>query len=121
MLEYEVRATPQQLSQNRHGSAAVTVTYEHKYRGGWIEREVPNLLPFTPYVFSVQARYPKVGGRAWSGMQASEPVTLEHPMAAQDPPTPSAALDTEDRESEEETSSSSRRGQPESDASSQAV
>jgi len=105
LLEYEVRATPQQLSQSRHGCAAVSATYEHKYRGGWIEREVPNLLPFTPYVFSVQARYPKVGGRAWTGSQASEPVTLEHPTAAQDPPTPFAVVDLEDRETEEESHS----------------
>merc|ERR1719265_809387 len=96
LLEYEVKATPQLVSQNWHGCAAVTTVFEHKYRGGWIEREVANLLPFTPYIFSVQARYPKVGGRAWTGLQASELVTLEHPMAAQDPPTPFATPDTEE-------------------------
>lgn len=98
LLEYEVRAAPQQLTQNKHGSAAISVSYDHKYRGGWIEREVPNLLPFTQYVFSIQVRYPKVGGRAFTGMQSSEPVTLEHPMAAQDPPTPFACPDVGEEE-----------------------
>ncbi|CAK9030777.1 Uncharacterized protein SCF082_LOCUS19343 [Durusdinium trenchii] len=81
------------------------ITFEHRYRGGFIEHELFNLLPFTYYIFSVQARYPKVGTRAWcgapvespewtevlatkSGQQLSHPIILEPAVAYQDPPTP---------------------------------
>ena len=31
------------------------MTFEHRHRGGFIEHELVNLLPFTYYVFSIQA------------------------------------------------------------------
>jgi len=106
LLEYEVRAEPQQVSHCGPSTCSpVSAYFEHRYRGGWIEREVPNLLPFTPYVFFVRARYPRVGSRDWwtEPSQVSDPVTLEHPMAAQDPPTPFAVLDLEERETDEDS------------------
>ncbi|CAJ1458142.1 unnamed protein product [Effrenium voratum] len=88
MLEYEVRATPEKGAAGSKAFPPHWVTFEHRYRGGFIEHELFNLLPFTYYSFSVQARYPKVGTRAWAGQQLSEPVILERTVAYQDPPTP---------------------------------
>jgi len=116
LLEYEVRATPQQVSHSRHSICApISAYFEHRYRGGWIEKEVPNLLPFTPYVFLVRARYPRVGGRDWrSGpAQASEPVALERPVAAQDPPTPFAVYLEECEADEEQNVVTMLGGEPE--------
>ncbi|CAE7400339.1 unnamed protein product, partial [Symbiodinium microadriaticum] len=120
LLEYEVRATPRQEGNPRAKAfPSQAVTFQHRYRGGFIQHELLNLLPFTSYTFSVQARYPKVGMRLWSGQQVTEPVVLEPavayqawpvgaggipdgPIPHQDPPTPlpvpdtSAATDEED-------------------------
>ncbi|CAE7899305.1 unnamed protein product, partial [Symbiodinium necroappetens] len=103
LLEYEVRATPRQEGNPRAKAfPSQAVTFQHRYRGGFIQHELLNLLPFTSYTFSVQARYPKVGMRLWSGQQVTEPVVLEPAVAYQDPPTPlpvpdtSAATDEED-------------------------
>mmetsp|Transcript_33460 Transcript_33460/g.72394 ORF Transcript_33460/g.72394 Transcript_33460/m.72394 type:complete len:705 (-) Transcript_33460:34-2148(-) len=83
LLEYEVRATPV-----RSDGPAAIVQFEHKAHAGMIEREVQNLFPFTTYVFSVQARYPRVGSRQWGCRQESEPVALERLSPWQDPPAP---------------------------------
>eukprot|EP00913_Durusdinium_trenchii_P028249 g26483.t1 len=88
MLEYEVRATPEKGTGSSQAFPPHWITFEHRYRGGFIEHELFNLLPFTYYIFSVQARYPKVGTRAWSGQQLSHPIILEPAVAYQDPPTP---------------------------------
>jgi len=96
LLEYEVRATPRQEGNPRAKAfPSQALTFQHRYRGGFIEHELLNLLPFTTYTFSVQARYPKVGMRLWSGQQVTEPVVLEPAVAYQDPPTPLPVPDTE--------------------------
>ncbi|CAE7797620.1 unnamed protein product [Symbiodinium sp. CCMP2592] len=88
LLEYEVRATPRQETSGRPLGAKAfpsqALTFQHRYRGGFIEHELLNLLPFTTYTFSVQARYPKVGMRLWSGQQVTEPVVLEPAVAYQE-------------------------------------
>mmetsp|Transcript_110826 Transcript_110826/g.353142 ORF Transcript_110826/g.353142 Transcript_110826/m.353142 type:complete len:2409 (-) Transcript_110826:234-7460(-) len=100
LLDYEVRATPVRVQDG----SVVTTQFEHRYRGGFLEHEVPNLLPFTSYVFSVQARYPHVGSRFWGVRQESEPMALECMSASQDPPAPIAVPD-EERDSLEDDSS----------------
>lgn len=97
VLEYEVKATPQQNSRSHQAGVAIAKVFEHRYRGGFIEYEIANLLPFTPYVFSVQARYPRVGTREWSSLQESEVVTLEQAAAFQDPPVPAAVPELEEK------------------------
>lgn len=93
MLEYEVKATPEQGAGSSKAFPPQTVTFEHRFRGGFIEHELYNLLPFTYYIFSVQARYPKVGSRMWAGQQQSEPIIVEPAVAYQDPPTPMPVLE----------------------------
>eukprot|EP00434_Breviolum_minutum_P010929 symbB.v1.2.009635.t1/scaffold617.1/size180324/1 len=96
MLEYEVRATPEQGAGSSKAFPPHSVTFEHRFRGGFIEHELYNLLPFTYYIFSVQARYPKVGTRMWAGQQLSEPIIVEPAVAYQDPPTPMPVLEPEE-------------------------
>lgn len=95
MLEYEVRAAPELNSQSQQTMMPVTASFEHSHRGGFIEHEITNLLPFTSYRFSVHARYPRVGSRAWAGQQVSELVVLEAAAAFQDPPAPAAVPDND--------------------------
>eukprot|EP00439_Symbiodinium_sp_Y106_P003029 s6319_g1.t1 len=55
LLEYEVRATPRQEGNPRAKAfPSQALTFQHRYRGGFIEHELLNLLPFTTYTFSVQ-------------------------------------------------------------------
>eukprot|EP00933_Yihiella_yeosuensis_P028971 TRINITY_DN22723_c0_g1_i1.p1 TRINITY_DN22723_c0_g1~~TRINITY_DN22723_c0_g1_i1.p1 ORF type:complete len:1273 (+),score=214.74 TRINITY_DN22723_c0_g1_i1:224-4042(+) len=104
LLEYEVKGTPTSASQSSQASAPVSLSFEHKYRGGFIEHEISNLLPFTPYIFSVQARYPRIGMRTWSGTQESESIILEQAAAFQDPPTPAPVPESDIAEDDIESS-----------------
>lgn len=94
-LEYQVRATPQHGSSPNQRGMVISEIFEHRYRGGWLEREILDLQPFTTYVLSVRARYPRVGGRDWTGELFSQPVSLEHPFAAKDPSSPEAVAEAE--------------------------
>eukprot|EP00746_Dinoflagellata_sp_MGD_P149378 gnl/MRDRNA2_/MRDRNA2_81415_c0_seq1.p1 gnl/MRDRNA2_/MRDRNA2_81415_c0~~gnl/MRDRNA2_/MRDRNA2_81415_c0_seq1.p1 ORF type:complete len:2367 (-),score=491.98 gnl/MRDRNA2_/MRDRNA2_81415_c0_seq1:80-7180(-) len=94
-IEYLLKATPQELSRNRHGPLAVSTTCVQTYQNGWVEHELPNLTPFTPYIFSVQARYLQIGSRDWTEPIESSVSSMETAIAAQDPPSPFAVSEAE--------------------------
>eukprot|EP00746_Dinoflagellata_sp_MGD_P003425 gnl/MRDRNA2_/MRDRNA2_106664_c0_seq1.p1 gnl/MRDRNA2_/MRDRNA2_106664_c0~~gnl/MRDRNA2_/MRDRNA2_106664_c0_seq1.p1 ORF type:complete len:2501 (-),score=441.00 gnl/MRDRNA2_/MRDRNA2_106664_c0_seq1:75-7259(-) len=70
-VQYHLRAEPLNESQNGHGAAVVAKIHEVTMDsvegdGFWVETEMTNLVPATPYRFSIAARYPTIGSREWS-------------------------------------------------------
>jgi hypothetical protein len=67
-VQYCLLAEPLNESQNGHGAAILTKIHEvgEESDGFWIETEMSNLVPATPYRFSISARYPMIGYRQWS-------------------------------------------------------
>ncbi|CAK0861225.1 unnamed protein product, partial [Prorocentrum cordatum] len=101
LLEYELQAVPQLKATGGADSASMASTaFQHRHRGGIVQHDITGLIPFRTYVFSVQARYPEVGDKTWTGRLESAPVTLEHTEVIPDPPAPRLVAGAEDAGSE---------------------
>jgi hypothetical protein len=82
-VEYLLHAAPTWNATTAQGVRPVYETYVFpiESQGEMHEAELRNLLPATQYTFSVSARYPRIGWRAWSSPLSSEPQALNDNVA----------------------------------------
>jgi hypothetical protein len=82
-VEYLLHAEPTWATGTAHGVRPVSEAYVMPIENpdDMVELELHNLLPATEYVFSVTARYPRIGWRQWSRPLSTEPQNLKDHVA----------------------------------------
>eukprot|EP00929_Paragymnodinium_shiwhaense_P118524 TRINITY_DN90437_c0_g1_i1.p1 TRINITY_DN90437_c0_g1~~TRINITY_DN90437_c0_g1_i1.p1 ORF type:complete len:2705 (-),score=649.97 TRINITY_DN90437_c0_g1_i1:56-8170(-) len=92
---YLLTAEPTWQTESQQGACAATAIHTLPVTAdsadGLHEADLPNLLPATEYIFSVSARFPRIGWQRWSARLSTAPMMLDHHAADWvGPPAPAA-------------------------------